>query len=281
MPRKQGKAVPEGNDPGPHHEEFGPDQPTLADIYRVFEERFNRQLNLMKSHFDQQDNKLDELMENIRETRQRLAGLELEAWQPRLAMEADVPTDKKTRKRAEDAAANQAKHGDSCSAKRVDAGPTSSTSFSMTAEPPALPQRDDVLVDKGAEAPKPCLSPVEIRTLTAAGGLLPTGTYSTAIRTIFPRPLFSRSLGDQEKKYQSDKQPACPPPCWRRVIQRKSRQFLVFDPGGFIGRLRACPFLGGWRTLLCGEVFVWMPRWYPRLERFWYTKELNIIFERR
>ena len=30
----------------------------------------------------------------------------------------------------------------------------------------------------------------------------------------------------------------------------------MFDPSGFTGRLRACPFLGTWRALLCGEVFV-------------------------
>ena len=53
MPRKQGKAVPEGNGPVPQQDEFGPDQPTLVDIYRLLEERFDRQLNLMKSHFDQ------------------------------------------------------------------------------------------------------------------------------------------------------------------------------------------------------------------------------------
>ena len=28
----------------------------------------------------------------------------------------------------------------------------------------------------------------------------------------------------------------------------------MFDPGGSKGRLRACPFLGTWRALLCGEV---------------------------
>ena len=30
----------------------------------------------------------------------------------------------------------------------------------------------------------------------------------------------------------------------------------MFDPGGSTGRLRACPFLGTWRALLCGETFV-------------------------
>ena len=62
-------------------------------------------------------------------------------------MEADVTADTKARKRTEDAAADRAKYGDSYYAKRVDAGPTSSTSFGMQAEPPALPLRDDSLVN--------------------------------------------------------------------------------------------------------------------------------------
>ena len=72
-------------------------------------------------------------------------------------MEADVTADKKSRERTEGAApAVQAKHEDSSSAKRVQAGPTSSTSLGKKAEPPALPRRDDVLVDIGSTAPKPC-----------------------------------------------------------------------------------------------------------------------------
>ena len=59
------------------------------------------------------------------------------------------------------------------SSVRVDGGPTSLTIFGMIAEPLALPYRDDALVDKGTEAPKPCLAPVKMRTPTAAGGLLP------------------------------------------------------------------------------------------------------------
>ena len=112
--------------------------------------------------------------EEMRATDQRSAGLEQGTWQPHLAMEADVTTVKKTRKRTGGAAAAvQTKHEDSCSAKRVQAGPTNSANFGMKAEPPTLPHWDGVLVDKGAAAPKPCLSPVEMRTPTAAGGLLP------------------------------------------------------------------------------------------------------------
>ena len=121
----------------------------------------------------------------MRDTKQRLEGLEQDARQPRLAIKADVPPDAKTRGRTEGAAAAvQAKHGDSCSAKRVQAGPTSSTTFGMKAEPPALSRSDDILVDIGAAAPKPCLSPVEMRTLTATGDLVPIGKTSTATMTI-------------------------------------------------------------------------------------------------
>ena len=73
-------------------------------------------------------------------------------------------------------------NGDSSSA-RVDDDPTSLTSFIVIAEPPA-PEKSigDALVDKGAEAPKSCLSTIEMRTPTAAGDLLPAGT---AIMSIF------------------------------------------------------------------------------------------------
>ena len=156
----------------------------------MFEERFDRvDKNL--------DKKLDELMERTRETTQRFAGFEHDARQPRLAMEADVKPD---RKRTEDAAADRAKHGNSSSVKRVDAGPTSLISFGMIAKPLALPRRDDVLVGKGTEAPEPCLSPVEIRTPPATGGLLPAGTASTAMKMIFYRPLPSWTLGEDTKE---------------------------------------------------------------------------------
>ena len=102
-------------------------------------------------------------------------------------MEADVTADKNTCERTEGAAAAiQVKHeDDSCSAKGVQAGPTSSTSFGMKAEPPALLRWDDVLVDKDAAAQKSSRSPVEIRPRTTAGGLLPAGKASTATRIIY------------------------------------------------------------------------------------------------
>ena len=106
---------------------------------------------------------LEEFKEDMRRVNQRLASLEQDAWQPRLAMEA-VTADKTTRERTEGAAAAvQAKHEDSCFAKRVQAGPTSSTSFGKKDEPPALPRRDDGLVDNGAAAPKSCTASTHLR----------------------------------------------------------------------------------------------------------------------
>ena len=69
---------------------------------------------------------------------QRLACVEQDARQPRLAIEIDEPADEKTRERTEGAAkAVQVMYGDSFSANRVQAGPkTTSTSFGVKAEPP-------------------------------------------------------------------------------------------------------------------------------------------------
>ena len=43
------------------------------------------------------------------------------------------------------------------------------------------------------------------------------------------------------------------PYCYR-AVETKSRQNRTFDPGGSRGHLRACPFLGPWCALVCGEV---------------------------
>ena len=79
MPRKESETAPEGNGSIPRQEEFGPDQSTLADVYRFFKERLDqsdRYRDGMKSHFDQQEKKLKELMEMTRGTNQRVASLE-------------------------------------------------------------------------------------------------------------------------------------------------------------------------------------------------------------
>ena len=120
---------------------------------------------------------------------QRVARLEQGARQLRLAMEADGPAETKTRERMEGAAKTvRAKHGDSCTAQMVQDGPKTSINFSVKAGPPALPCKHDVVVENGAAAPKSCLSPLEMRTTSAAGGLLPTGKISTATKTIFNQP---------------------------------------------------------------------------------------------
>ena len=128
MPRKQGKAVPGGNGPVPQHDE----STLVADIYRLFGEKFDQQLNRVKIHFDQ----LGERMEKMRGTNQRLVGLDHEARQPRLATEADVETNTKTRKRMEDVAAHRVFNGDNASARRVHTyGPTSLTSVGVKLNP--------------------------------------------------------------------------------------------------------------------------------------------------
>ena len=145
-------------------------------------------------------------MKKTREPIQRSASLEQDAQQPRLAMEADITKDAKTRKRTEGAATAERVISGYNSSTEVDPDPICPASFGDDSTgPPALPcSRDDALVDNGASVPKPCLSPVEMRTRTAAGGLLPAGTASTATRTIFLRPRFSWSLVGETKTYLQD-----------------------------------------------------------------------------
>ena len=179
-------------------------------------------------------------------------------------MEADVPTDKKTRKRTEDTAADQAKHGDICSAKRVDIDPTSSTSFGMTAEPSAVPHRDDILVDKSTAAPKPCLSPVEMRKLTTAGDLLPAGTASTARRTIFPRQTRKVTAG-QTTSLPHPAGNQCKRWCSILVVQQ-----IVYAPARLWEGSVRC-FMG-WCS--SGR------RMIPEVAAFWFGRRMiwNIIF---
>ena len=240
MPRKGSMVVPESSGPIPQDACVMLSVITPEDIRRIMSDAAEKVFN---KHFEQKPDNL----EGMRATEQLSASLEQDAREQRLAVEADVTADKKTRERTEGAAAAvQAKHGDSCSAKRVQAGPTSSTSSGMKAEPPVLPRWDDVLIERGAAAPKSCLSPAEMRTPTAAGALLPTGIASSAMRTIFSQPLPSWTLREEVKERTSranNNQLAAP--YWRKVIQSKSRKTLLFYPGGCTGRLRSCPVLRG------------------------------------
>ena len=199
-----------------------------------------------------------------------LTSPEPDARQPRLAMEADGPANTKTRECTEGAAtAVQAMHGDSCSATRVEPGPkTNSTCSGVMAELPDLSFSDDVLVENGAASSKPCRPSLKMRTAPAAGGLLPIGESSTATKITFNEPPL-RFYSTEETDPKETNLWTSTPPAWyddssfrtskllaapscRRVT--KSRQNMMFDPGGSQGRLHACLFVGTWRALLCGEV---------------------------
>ena len=168
----------------------------------------------------------------IRLLQQQLARQEQNARQPRLATEADGLANTKTRERTEGAAtAIQVMNGDSFSTSRVDPDPKiNSTSFCMMAKPPDLPCRDDVLVENGAASPMSCLLSLEMRTTTAAGGLLPTGKISKATKTTFNQSPLRLSTEETNCKktltpyvsYDSSFWNLLAAPSCRKVIQAKS-----------------------------------------------------------
>ena len=84
MPRKKSKAVFEGNGPTPQDAYV---MVTWEEIRRVLSKSTGKAFG--------------EFKENLRGIDQRLASLEQDAQQPRLAMEADVPADKKACERTE------------------------------------------------------------------------------------------------------------------------------------------------------------------------------------
>ena len=207
-----------------------------------------------------------EYTDERRSMNHRLTCLKHDARQPRLAMEADGPANTKTRERTEGAAkAVQAKHGDSCAAHRVQNGPKFLTCSGVMAEPPALFCRDDVVVENGAAAPKSCLPSLEMCSPIAADGLLPTGEASIATMTTYNQPslrLYSTKRTDSKKlklrtrivyvSYDSFLHAA---PFCRRVLETKSGEKRMFDPGGCQGRLRACSLWD--RGARCFEVRLW------------------------
>ena len=179
-------------------------------------------------------------------------------------MKADEQADNKTRERTEGAAtAVQAMHGDSCSTTRVDPDPMCSTSVGddCTGSPAPSCSGENALVDNGAAAPKSCLSPLKMRTTSAAGGLLPTGETTTTTKPTINKPSLrlysteetnSKETNSKETNlwiavpsawYDSSFRKLLAAPSCRRAIKTKSGQNRMFDPGGFQGRLRACPFL--------------------------------------
>ena len=87
MLRKKRKAVPEGNRPTPQDTYK---MITWEELRRVLSESMGRAFR--------------EFKEDMRSIGHLLTSLEKDARQPHLAMEADVPADKKTRGRTEGAA---------------------------------------------------------------------------------------------------------------------------------------------------------------------------------
>ena len=134
----------------------------------------------------------------------------------------------------------------------------------MEAEPPDFPCRDDVLVEVGDAAPRSCLPSLEMRSLTAAGGLLPTGEASTATRTTSNEPLLwlyaTEEMNPEEASKKENLWTSTPyvlydssvfqksnlsaAPYCRRFVETQPRQNRTFAPGGSRCHLRACPFLG-------------------------------------
>ena len=166
MPRKESEAVLEGN--GPLPQDAGK-MATWEESKRVVKETWGEALK--------------EIKEDLLSMNQRVASLEQDTQQPHLVMEADGPVDTKTREHTEGAAkAVQAKYGDSCTAKRVQSGPKTSISFGVKAKPRVLPCKNDVIVENGAAAPNSYISALEMRTTTAACGLLRTSKTSTATK---------------------------------------------------------------------------------------------------
>ena len=127
------------------------------------------------------------------------------------------------------------------------------------------------MVECGDAASESCLPSLEMRSSTAAGGLVPTGEASTASETSFNQPPL-RFCSTEETDLEANlkktsilsasydsgsvfqERNLSDTPYCRRVVDTKSRQNRTFDSGGSRGHLRACPFLGSWRAWVCGEV---------------------------
>ena len=221
---------------------------------------------------------LNEFHDDLKDGMRRLieqyaARLEQDARQSRLASEADGPADTKTRERTESAAtAVQAIPGDGFSARPVEPGPNiNSTSFGVKAEHLTLPCRNEVVVESGVAAYESCLPSLEMRSSTAAGGFSSHRRSLTASETTSNEPFLRfyeidkmKPEGDSKMEDSWTLTPSAlydsssfwrlfaAPYCYR-IVETKSRQNLTFDPGGSRGHLRACPFFGSWRALVCGE----------------------------
>ena len=223
MLRKKSEAVSEGNSPV-HQEVFGFGQPAPVNEFRE-----------INSLLEQQREKLDEFHDDMEILLERLsARLKQDARQRSYANEADETANTKTRERTEAAAtAVQAMCGDSFSARRVEPGPnTSSTSFGVKAEPPDLPCKEDVLVEDGATSPESSLPSLEMRSSTAAGGLVPSGKASTATETNFNQPSLRFYSTEEMDSEASSKE----------TNLRTSTPYASYDSSAFQSKLPAAPY---------------------------------------
>ena len=199
------KVSSEGKSPSASQDESGA---TTADLMSEFftvmlkkVEGINIKTEKLDKLLDRRGNKLDDRVKEARNTNQLRAGLQHQAQQPRLAMKADVLEDKKTRESMEDFARDE-RLGDIFSDRAND--PMRLTSFGDQdyTEPPALPCRNEALVNEGHEVAKPCLTPLEMRKSTSAGCLLHAGTASTSETrgTNFPPQLLRWTFREPSEK---------------------------------------------------------------------------------
>ena len=120
---------------------------------------------------------------------------------------------------------------------------TTSTSFGMKAGPPALPCRGDVVVENRAAAPKSCLLSLEMRSPTAAGGLLPTGEASTATKTTFNKSPLRLYATEETNSKETNLWTSTPPiryddsTFWRiKLLAASSYRRVIETKPGKIGR---------------------------------------------
>ena len=250
-----------GEKGSPPQDESGSGKMEMADYFRMLNTRFDEHGKRSDSHFAA-------LQENLRNTIQRLEELQVrvprprladvgvqegksgelegiateagerritqselqhQAHQPRLAMKADVQEDKKTRKSTE-GFAQDGRLGDISSDRIHD--PMRLTSFGDKdyTEPPALPCRDDALVNQGHEVAKPCLSPVEmIRKSTSAGSLLDASATSITKTqwTNFPPQLLPWSFRETSEEKNICTRQMLRKASAARVNRRLRRYYLI------------------------------------------------------
>ena len=123
------------------------------------------------------------------------------------------------------------------------------------------------MIECGDATSESCFPPMEMRSSTAAGGLVPTGDAFKASEITLNEPPLRFCLTEETDLKAKNSRTSVPSasynsssfrrlsatPYCRRVVDTKSGQNRTFDPGGSRSHLRACPFLGQWRALVCGK----------------------------